>query len=165
VQIAACDKPARDATQPASETSVAVKRSSAAVQRVAPALPEYSDANPPGAPHLSGEVQTDRGVSYIDEVAGSGQAPEQGKLIKVHYTGWLTDGTRFDSSRDRDPIVIPFGTGSVIEGWDIGLESMRVGGKRRLIIPAELGYGEVGAGNVIPPDATLVFDVELVAVN
>jgi peptidylprolyl isomerase len=134
--------------------------------RTAPALPAHSDANPPGVPRLDGELRTERGVQYLDEVVGTGPAPAQGKSITVHYTGWLTDGTQFDSSRDRgEPIVLRFDAGQVIPGWDIGLGSMRVGGKRRLIIPSELGYGANGAGEAIPPDSTLVFDVELVAVE
>jgi peptidylprolyl isomerase len=112
---------------------------------------------------VTGPIQTDRGLPYIDEVVGNGAMPEQGKTIKVHYTGWLTDGTKFDSSVDRgEPIAIRFDSGQVIKGWDIGLASMRVGGKRRLIIPPELGYGAHGAGEAIPPDSTMVFDVELV---
>lgn len=131
--------------------------------RTVPALPAYSDANPPGVPRLTGPIQHEHGLAFIDEVIGSGPVPEKGKSIKVHYTGWLTDGTKFDSSLDRDePITIRFDGGQVIKGWDIGLASMRVGGKRRLIIPSELGYGVRGAGEAIPPEATLVFDVELV---
>jgi peptidylprolyl isomerase len=134
--------------------------------RTVPALPDHSDANPPGVPRLTGEVRTEGELAYLDEVVGTGAAPQQGQTIKVHYTGWLTDGTKFDSSRDRgEPIVLRFDTGQVIKGWDLGLASMRVGGKRRLIIPAELGYGANGAGEAIPPDSTLVFDVELIAVE
>jgi peptidylprolyl isomerase len=130
-----------------------------------PAIP--SDFNPPGIPQLSGEVhEGERGLQYIDETVGTGRAPEKGKPVTVHYTGWLTDGTKFDSSRDRnEPIVIPFDTGAVIKGWDLGLETMRVGGKRRLLIPAAIAYGDHGAGDVIPPDSVLVFDVELIDVD
>jgi peptidylprolyl isomerase len=134
-------------------------------RRIAPALPDTSDANPPGVPRLDGEIQTDRGVQFIDEVVGSGPMPQKGQHVTVHYTGWLTDGTKFDSSVDRgDPIHIRFDSGQVIKGWDLGLASMRVGGKRRLIIPAELGYGDSGARGVIPPGSTLVFDAELIDV-
>jgi peptidylprolyl isomerase len=95
-----------------------------------------------------------------------GAQPTTGHAVKVHYTGWLTDGSKFDSSQDRgQPIVLKFDSGQVIKGWDIGLATMRVGGKRRLIIPADLGYGERGAGNAIPPDSVLVFDVELLEVT
>ncbi|HEV7558477.1 MAG TPA: FKBP-type peptidyl-prolyl cis-trans isomerase, partial [Kofleriaceae bacterium] len=135
-------------------------------RRIAPALPDTSDANPPGVPRLDGPIQTDRGVDYIDEVVGTGTQPEKGQHVKVHYSGWLPDGTKFDSSVDRgEPIHIRFDSGQVIKGWDIGLASMRVGGKRRLIIPSDLGYGERGARDVIPPDSTLVFDVELLEVG
>jgi FKBP-type peptidyl-prolyl cis-trans isomerase len=134
-------------------------------KRTLPQLPEYSDANPPGVPRLTGAIQHDRGLPYIDEVVGNGRSPEKGQTVKVHYTGWLTDGTKFDSTYDRDqPMSLKFEVGQVIKGWDLGLASMRVGGKRRLIIPAELGYGERGASDVIPPDSTLVFDVELIDV-
>ena len=102
------------------------------------------------------------GLQYTIDAPGTGEQPKAGQVVSVHYTGWLTDGTKFDSSRDRgEPIVLRFDSGQVIKGWDLGLASMRVGGKRRLVIPPELGYGERGAGNAIPPDATLVFDVEL----
>ena len=135
-------------------------------RRIAPALPDTSDLNPPGVPRLDGEIQTDRGVQFIDEVVGTGAAPDKGQHVKVHYTGWLTDGTKVDSSLDRgEPIHIRFDSGQVIKGWDIGLASMRVGGKRRLIIPAELGYGDSGARGAIPPGSTLVFDVELLEVG
>ena len=84
----------------------------------------------------------------------------------MHYTGWLTDGTKFDSSRDRgQPFEFAIGTGRVISGWDVGVASMRVGGKRRLVIPASMGYGSRGAPPVIPPDASLIFDVELLGVR
>lgn len=114
-------------------------------------------------PELQGETQTTAsGLRYIDEQVGSGDAPKQGQNVQVHYTGWLTNGTKFDSSRDRgQPFVFSLGKGQVIKGWDEGVASMRIGGKRRLIIPAELGYGARGAGGVIPPNAELIFDVEL----
>jgi peptidylprolyl isomerase len=168
--LAGCSKdPPATSSPPPDRKPAEVHRPTAAQParpRGAPALPEPSNVNPPGVPHLSGPVETDRGVSFVDDVVGTGAAPEKGKLIKVHYTGWLADGTQFDSSHDRDqPIAIRFDSGQVIKGWDIGLASMRVGGKRRLIIPAELGYGATGAGQVIPPDAELVFDVELVEVE
>jgi len=160
------DPPAATSQLPERKPVAEVRRPTAAQPqrpRAAPALPEPSNLNPPGVPHLSGPVETDRGVQFVDEVVGTGPTPEKGKLVKVHYTGWLSDGTSFDSSHDRDqPIAIRFDSGQVIKGWDIGLASMRVGGKRRLIIPAELGYGANGAGEAIPPDSVLIFDVELV---
>ena len=103
----------------------------------------------------------------IEELAiGSGDIAIAGKKVSVHYTGWLTDGTKFDSSKDRgNPFIFPLGKGHVIKGWDEGVAGMKVGGKRKLIVPSALGYGSRGAGGVIPPNATLVFEVELLAVN
>ena len=102
----------------------------------------------------------------IDElVAGAGAAAAAGQQVTVHYTGWLTDGTKFDSSKDRgDPFIFPLGAGRVIKGWDEGVQGMKIGGKRKLTIPPALGYGARGAGGVIPPNATLVFEVELLGV-
>ena len=111
-----------------------------------------------------GAVKTASGLSYTDIVKGTGAAPVSGKNVTVHYTGTLEDGKKFDSSLDRgQPFVFRIGRGEVIPGWDEGVISMRVGGKRRLVIPAQLGYGATGAGGVIPPNATLIFDVELLA--
>jgi FKBP-type peptidyl-prolyl cis-trans isomerase FkpA len=103
----------------------------------------------------------------VDEVVvGKGALAESGQSVQVHYTGWLTDGTKFDSSKDRgDPFVFPLGAGHVIKGWDEGVQGMKVGGTRKLTIPPELGYGARGAGGVIPPNATLVFEVELLGVG
>ena len=104
---------------------------------------------------------------YIQEVApGNGAEATSGKQVAVHYTGTLVDGRKFDSSHDRgEPIQFPLGTGRVIKGWDEGIAGMKVGGKRKLVIPPELGYGSRGAGADIPPNATLVFDVELMDVK
>ncbi|MEO5667754.1 MAG: FKBP-type peptidyl-prolyl cis-trans isomerase [Bdellovibrionota bacterium] len=97
---------------------------------------------------------------------GTGAAAAAGQSVTVHYTGWLLDGTKFDSSVDRnEPFVFDLGAGNVIKGWDQGVVGMKVGGKRKLTIPSSLGYGARGAGGVIPPDATLVFEVELLKVN
>jgi FKBP-type peptidyl-prolyl cis-trans isomerase FkpA len=103
----------------------------------------------------------------IEEIlAGEGACAVRGQRVTVHYTGWLTDGSKFDSSRDRDdPFEFWLGKGQVIRGWDEGVQGMKVGGKRRLTIPPALGYGSRGAGGVIPPDATLVFEVELLKVG
>lgn len=101
-----------------------------------------------------------------DLSVGEGAEAVAGKHVTVHYTGWLANGTKFDSSLDRgEPFDFPLGRGHVIRGWDEGVAGMKVGGKRRLTIPPEMGYGARGAGGVIPPNATLVFDVELLAVN
>lgn len=111
-------------------------------------------------------VTTPSGLQYIDLVEGTGDSPKPGQRVKVHYTGTLEDGSKFDSSRDRNrPFEFKIGVGQVIRGWDEGVASMKVGGRRRLIIPPELGYGARGAGGVIPPNATLIFDVELLQVN
>ena len=111
-------------------------------------------------------TQTPSGLYYEDLEVGTGTEALGGMDVTVHYTGWLTDGTKFDSSVDRGaPFVFPLGAGRVIAGWDEGVSGMRVGGKRKLVIPAELGYGNNGAGNAIPPGATLVFDVELLSVQ
>jgi len=111
------------------------------------------------------EKMTDTGLKYEDLTEGQGEAATAGQRVKVHYTGWLSDGTKFDSSLDRnDPFSFPLGAGHVIRGWDEGVQGMKVGGKRRLTIPSQLGYGAAGAGGVIPPNATLVFEVELLEI-
>lgn len=111
-------------------------------------------------------ITTPSGLQYEDLVVGSGAQPQAGNRVTVHYTGTLTDGRVFDSSRDRgQPFQFQIGVGQVIKGWDEGVGSMQVGGRRRLIIPPNLGYGARGAGGVIPPNATLIFDVELLDVK
>jgi peptidylprolyl isomerase len=111
-------------------------------------------------------VTTPSGLKFVDEKVGDGAAPQKGKRVTVHYTGTLTDGSKFDSSRDRgQPFKFVIGVGQVIAGWDEGVMSMKVGGKRKLIISANLGYGARGAGGVIPPNAELRFDVELLGVD
>lgn len=123
---------------------------------------------PPSEPELleDGSVRNPSGLIFLDEVEGDGPVPQTGDTVEVHYTGWLEDGTKFDSSLDRaQPFVFPIGVGRVIAGWDEGVATMRVGGKRRLTIPPNLAYGDRGAGGVIPPRATLVFEVELLKVR
>jgi len=126
------------------------------------ALSESANAQQP--------VTTPSGLKYIDTQAGTGPSPKTGQTCVMHYTGWLYDngkkGAKFDSSVDRgQPFEFPIGTGRVIKGWDEGVATMKVGGKRTLIIPPELGYGARGAGGAIPPNATLIFDVELLSVK
>jgi FKBP-type peptidyl-prolyl cis-trans isomerase FkpA len=135
--------------------------------------PAYSQ--PSGTPPAPMSSKLDaKGIELqkIDVKAGSGTEAVKGKTVVVHYTGWLYDpatsqkGAKFDSSRDRnEPFVFPLGGGRVIRGWDEGVQGMKVGGQRTLIIPPDMGYGARGAGGVIPPNATLIFDVELLEVK
>jgi FKBP-type peptidyl-prolyl cis-trans isomerase FkpA len=113
------------------------------------------------------EQTTDSGLTYEELVVGDGLAAKgAGQTVIVHYTGWLEDGTRFDSSHDRnEPFSFPLDVGFVIPGWDEGVKGMQVGGKRRLTIPPELGYGASGAGGIIPPNASLVFEIELLEIS
>jgi len=108
------------------------------------------------------EIKTASGLKYVDLVIGTGESPKPGQMVTVHYTGTLENGTKFDSSVDRgQPFVFPIAEGRVIKGWDEGVMTMKIGGKRKLTIPPDLGYGARGAGGVIPPNATLIFEVEL----
>ncbi|HWH69445.1 MAG TPA: FKBP-type peptidyl-prolyl cis-trans isomerase [Candidatus Sulfotelmatobacter sp.] len=139
-------------------------------------IPACSQKDPATAPAAAektteskaaaGATKTPSGLAFVDMVKGSGASPTSGKNVTVHYTGWLENGTKFDSSVDRGvPFTFRIGAGEVIPGWDEGVMSMKVGGKRKLIIPPQLGYGAQGAGGVIPPNATLIFEVELLNVE
>lgn len=115
---------------------------------------------------LNTMTKTPSGLAYKDVKTGTGPVSKAGQMVSVHYTGWLPDGTKFDSSRDRnEPFQFPLGGHKVIPGWDEGVAGMHVGGRRLLVIPPALAYGAAGAGGVIPPNATLVFDVELLGVK
>jgi len=106
------------------------------------------------------------GLRYVDEAVGKGPLPHTGQTVVVHYVGTLRDGTKFDSSRDRgEPFSFPIGGGRVIPGWDEGVATMRAGGRRKLIVPPALGYGSAGAGDKIPPNATLIFEIELLKID
>lgn len=112
------------------------------------------------------QITTASGLVIEELVVGEGGEARAGQTVSVHYTGWLTDGSKFDSSKDRnEPFEFPLGARRVIAGWDEGVQGMRIGGTRRLTIPPALGYGTRGAGRVIPPDATLVFEVELLGLD
>jgi FKBP-type peptidyl-prolyl cis-trans isomerase len=145
-------------TQGSTSTSSAATTTTPAAQ--APA------EKPSAAAPAAGEVALPGGLKYVDLKVGDGEIAEAGLTATVHYTGWLTDGTKFDSSVDRNqPFQFRIGAGNVIRGWDEGVKGMRVGGKRHLTIPPDMGYGDRGAGGVIPPNATLVFDVELLGLG
>ena len=119
-----------------------------------------------GAAGIGDTVTTASGLQYVDLKFGTGASPQNGQTAVVQYTGWLTNGRKFDSSKDRnEPFRFPVGQGRVIKGWDEGVASMKAGGTRKLIIPPQLAYGDRGAGGVIPPGATLLFEVELLSVE
>jgi len=143
-----------------------------AVLGVASGCGNSNKSNTSSAPSTSSPMKvngqpttTSSGLQYWDIVVGTGATAAPGSTVKVHYTGFLTTGEKFDSSRDRgEPFSFPLGAGQVIKGWDEGVAGMKVGGQRQLRIPPQLGYGAAGAGGAIPPNATLIFDVELLEV-
>ena len=153
---------AQTATTPKKTTTTTTHRATAPAAAPKPA--DNPADNPPGVPKVEGTPKPLYALRYIDTVIGTGPLAESRKYYTVHYTGWLTDGTKFDSSVDRGtPITFPYGARQVIPGWDTGFEGMHVGGKRRLFIPYQLAYGETGRPPVIPAKADLIFDIELVA--
>jgi peptidylprolyl isomerase len=160
--------PAETTTAKADEIQVAQSSTNAddLAPTAEPSLDTPMTENAENAENAENTVTTDSGLQYIDLVEGTGAIPQTGQTVQVHYTGTLEDGTKFDSSRDRNrPFSFRIGVGQVIRGWDEGVASMRVGGRRQLIIPPDLGYGARGAGGVIPPNATLIFDVELLRIS
>ena len=139
-----------------------------AAEEQAPQQPAAVAATAVGEiPSVEGDtITTASGLRYIDITVGDGASPTQGQTCMMHYTGWLTDGSKFDSSRDKDePLGFPIGAGRVIRGWDEGVATMNVGGRRLLIIPGDLAYGPTGRPPRIPPNATLIFDVELLEIK
>ncbi len=132
-------------------------------------IPSLANADTLSTQHITKatkKMTTASGLIYEDTIEGTGATAAAGQTVTVHYTGWLTNGTKFDSSKDRNqPFNFHLGAGEVIRGWDEGVAGMKVGGTRKLTIPPQLGYGARGAGGVIPPNATLVFEVELLGVK
>jgi len=162
---AACSRTERKAEEaheatPSEQSEAPAAPDMAAPATAAPGMAMQGSMPPPPSNDV---VTTASGLKYIEIEAGGGASPQAGQTVSVHYTGWLADGTKFDSSRDRgQPIEFVLGRGMVIQGWDEGLSTMKVGGQRRLIIPPDLAYGPGGRPPVIPPNAELTFDVELV---
>jgi peptidylprolyl isomerase len=158
---------AAQTTAPAKKSTAAHPAATSAAKpatKPAPAPTANPADNPPNVPKVEGTPKNLYALRYIDIVVGTGDPAVARRYYTVHYTGWLTDGTKFDSSVDRgQPITFPYGARQVIPGWDTGFDGMHVGGKRRLFIPYQLAYGEMGRPPVIPAKADLIFDIELVS--
>ena len=163
VQLSSCggaeQKPANSNSQPATSSQPTPQPTVAAAPSPSP--------SPSASPAQAGrEVRTASGLRYVDLVEGTGPSPRTGQQVTVHYTGTFENGRKFDSSKDRgQPYPFRIGLGQVIPGWDEGVMTMKVGGKRKLIVPPKLGYGATGFGQTIPPNATLIFEVELLGVR
>ena len=155
---------AQTTTRPTTGAKRPVHRAATTTAAPTPAKVSADPADaPPNVPAIQGTPKPLYALRYVDTVVGTGGLAEPHKFYTVNYTGWLTDGTQFDSSAGKDPITFPYGAHRVIMGWDSGFEGMHVGGKRRLFIPYQLAYGEAGHPPVIPEKANLIFDVELLA--
>jgi FKBP-type peptidyl-prolyl cis-trans isomerase len=160
---------AGEVTTPQPQTTLKVSQKESVVKPnplIADASVLKKPATTAGSKMTDNTITTPSGLKYIDLKEGDGATPKTGQTVEVHYTGTLENGTKFDSSRDRNsPFKFKIGVGQVIKGWDEGVGTMKVGSRRQLIIPPELGYGSRGAGGVIPPNATLIFDVELLGLQ
>jgi peptidylprolyl isomerase len=162
--LACAQPPADTATAPTNTTPTAAANDTTPAEDLVPTAPQGATVDTFSMP--TNLQTTASGLQYTVDTPGMGPQPQPGQIVQVHYTGWLTNGEKFDSSRDRGtPLQFPVGRGRVIAGWDEGIGMMKVGEKRTLVIPPSLGYGANGMGGVIPPNATLVFKVELVGVR
>ena len=161
--LAACGEGRDAAPEGAGEIDTAAETGSTTATTPTPVATEYA---PELEVNLDEMERTASGLYVRNLRVGEGEEAAQGDTVVVHYTGWLPDGMQFDSSRERgEPFSFVLGEGRVIPGWEEGVAGLRVGGQRRLVIPPDLGYGPIGAGDVIPPDATLIFEVELLEIR